>query len=101
MKREPLVVASCPDPIDTHISHHLQASNMGSAADIDYTTLLGELTLEEKIKLLSGMHFSAGGGAERVGIPPLHVSFFSIIPPPSKTDTFRWPTRSAASGSTT
>ncbi len=48
---------------------------MGSAADIDYTTLLGELTLEEKIKLLSGIHFSAGGGAERFGIPPLHVSF--------------------------
>ncbi|KAH6683612.1 thermostable beta-glucosidase B [Plectosphaerella plurivora] len=47
---------------------------MGSAADIDYTTLLGELTLEEKIKLLSGIHFSAGGGAERFGIPPLHVA---------------------------
>ncbi len=44
---------------------------MGSVTD--YTTLLAELTLEEKVKLLSGKDFSSAGGAERLGIPPIQV----------------------------
>ena len=61
---------------------------MGSVTD--YTTLLAELTLEEKVKLLSGKDFSSVGGAERLGIPPIQVR--RSLSPVSKK---RWPGRAA------
>ncbi|KAF7554866.1 hypothetical protein G7Z17_g2603 [Cylindrodendrum hubeiense] len=39
--------------------------------EVDFRTLLGELTLEEKISLLSGRDFVSTPGVSRVGIPPL------------------------------
>ena len=61
---------------------------MGSVTD--YTTLLAELTLEEKVKLLSGKDFSSAGGAERLGIQPIQVRY-SLSPVSKK----RWPGRAA------
>lgn len=48
---------------------------MGSQVDDrDFTTLLSELTLEEKITLLSGRDFSTAAGVARLNIPPIRVS---------------------------
>ncbi|KAK1480512.1 thermostable beta-glucosidase B [Colletotrichum tamarilloi] len=48
---------------------------MGSQVDDrDFTTLLSELTLEEKITLLSGRDFSTAAGVARLNIPPIRVA---------------------------
>ncbi|KAL0932816.1 glycoside hydrolase family 3 domain protein [Colletotrichum truncatum] len=48
---------------------------MGSQIDErDFTSLLPELTLEEKIALLSGRDFSTAAGVPRLNIPPIRVS---------------------------
>ncbi|OLN96828.1 putative beta-glucosidase I 2 [Colletotrichum chlorophyti] len=48
---------------------------MGSAIDErDFTSLLPELTLEEKIALLSGRDFSTAAGVARLEIPPIKVA---------------------------
>lgn len=48
---------------------------MGSKVDDrDFTALLPELTLEEKIALLSGCDFSTAAGVARLNIPPTKVS---------------------------
>ncbi|KAH7129146.1 glycoside hydrolase superfamily [Dactylonectria macrodidyma] len=39
--------------------------------EVDFRTLLGDLSLEEKISLLSGRDFVSTPGVSRVGIPPL------------------------------
>lgn len=47
---------------------------MGSTdkmADVSYRSLAGELTLEEKVKLLSGKDFRSTAGVPRLNIPPL------------------------------
>lgn len=40
---------------------------------VDFSTLIGDLSLEEKISLLSGRDFVSTPGVPRVGIPPLKV----------------------------
>ncbi|OHE97153.1 thermostable beta-glucosidase B [Colletotrichum orchidophilum] len=48
---------------------------MGSQVDDrDFTALLPELTLEEKITLLSGRDFSTAAGVARLNIPPIRVA---------------------------
>ncbi|KAF6803909.1 glycoside hydrolase family 3 domain protein [Colletotrichum sojae] len=48
---------------------------MGSQVDErDFTSLLPDLTLEEKIKLLSGRDFSTAAGVDRLNIPPIRVA---------------------------
>lgn len=50
---------------------------MGSqVAEKDFKSLLTELTLEEKVTLLSGRDFSTAAGVARVGIPPIKVCMF-------------------------
>ncbi|KAH6974145.1 glycoside hydrolase superfamily [Ilyonectria sp. MPI-CAGE-AT-0026] len=39
--------------------------------EVDFSTLIGDLSLEEKISLLSGRDFVSTPGVPRVGIPPL------------------------------
>lgn len=41
---------------------------------MDFQSLLPELTLEEKVSLLSGRDFHAAAGIDRLGIPPMKVS---------------------------
>lgn len=54
-----------------------------SAPHRDFTSQLGDLTLEEKVGLLSGAHgFSTAGGVDRLGIPPLRVRLPSSHPTP-------------------
>lgn len=51
---------------------------MGSQIDErDFTALLSELTLEEKVALLSGRDFSTAAGVARLNIPPIRVSILS------------------------
>jgi beta-glucosidase len=40
----------------------------------DFVNLLPQLTLEEKVVLLSGSDFSTAAGVERLGIPPIRVA---------------------------
>ncbi|KAI8163757.1 Beta-glucosidase [Colletotrichum sp. SAR 10_70] len=48
---------------------------MGSQVDErDFTALLSELTLEEKVALLSGRDFSTAAGVARLNIPPIRVA---------------------------
>ncbi|TEA20929.1 Beta-glucosidase [Colletotrichum sidae] len=48
---------------------------MGSQPDErDFTSLLSELTLEEKVTLLSGRDFSTAAGVPRLNIPPIRVA---------------------------
>ncbi|WQF89903.1 Putative glycoside hydrolase, family 3, glycoside hydrolase family 3 domain, immunoglobulin [Colletotrichum destructivum] len=42
--------------------------------DRDFTSLLSELTLDEKITLLSGRDFSTAAGVPRLNIPPIKVA---------------------------
>lgn len=44
----------------------------------DFTSLLPNLTLEEKVTLLSGQDFSLIAGLPQHGIPPIKVRFASI-----------------------
>ncbi|KPM40554.1 Beta-glucosidase B [Neonectria ditissima] len=46
----------------------MQTKNM---EEVDFQSLLGDLSLEEKISLLSGRNFVSTPGVPRVGIPPL------------------------------
>ncbi|CZR40696.1 uncharacterized protein FPRO_10284 [Fusarium proliferatum ET1] len=41
---------------------------------MDFQSLLPELTLEEKVSLLSGRDFHAAAGIDRLGIPPMKVA---------------------------
>lgn len=40
---------------------------------MDYQSLLPELTLDEKVTLLSGRDFSTAAGVDRLNIPPITV----------------------------
>lgn len=40
----------------------------------DFRTLLSELRLDEKVRLLSGQTFTSAAGVERLNIPPITVS---------------------------
>jgi hypothetical protein len=44
------------------------------ADETDFCSLLTQLSLEEKVTLLSGRDFVTAAGVARIGIPPLKVS---------------------------
>jgi hypothetical protein len=48
-------------------------NNAKKMAIIDFRSLLSELTLEEKVALLSGKSFTTAAGVSRLGIPPIKV----------------------------
>lgn len=47
---------------------------MAQSLPTDFTTLLQDLTLSEKIALLSGKDFSTAAGVPRLNIPPIRVA---------------------------
>ncbi|KAL2787803.1 glycoside hydrolase superfamily [Aspergillus keveii] len=54
--------------------------------DNDFRELLSELTLEEKVRLLSGESFTAAAGVKRLNIPPIKVADSTSGVRPSQHD---------------
>jgi hypothetical protein len=74
---------------------HLAMANQ----DHDFRKLLAALTLEEKVRLLSGESFTAAAGVKRLNIPPIKAScqIPTLSPPKLTQSTTRSPTAQAAS----
>lgn len=71
-------------------------------AEVDFRSLLGSLSLEEKTSLLSGRDLRSTPGVARLNVPPLAVSFASSIPSKEQTtNSDRRPILSTASDQST
>lgn len=64
---------ACHSPRNIHQHNLAREMATGNMEEVDFQTLIGDLSLEEKISLLSGRDFVSTPGVLRVGIPPLKV----------------------------
>jgi hypothetical protein len=79
--------------------HACEIDDTMTKQDRDLRELLSALTLEEKVRLLSGESFTAAAGVKRLNIPPIKAScqIPTLSPPKLTQSTTRSPTAQAAS----
>jgi hypothetical protein len=51
----------------------------GQTKNVSFTSLIDQLTLEEKVSLLAGRDFASTTGVERLNIPSLKVTATSVM----------------------